>query len=71
MEWADLADLEHELNGGYYCPYLGGWCYEDTCSEICNTCIHYTMFCEYYDKQYEQERKRFFEKFGCYPEEVQ
>ena len=49
MDWADLADLEHELNGGYYCPYLGGWCYEETGSEVCDSCEHYITFCKYYD----------------------
>lgn len=41
-------DIE-DFGGGYYCPYLGGWCYEDTGSLSCIECKHYITFNKYYD----------------------
>ena len=60
MDWADLVDLEHELHGGYHCPYLGGWCYEEVSTEVCDSCEHYISFCEYYERKDLNEKKKEF-----------
>lgn len=42
-------DIE-DFGDGYYCPYLGSWCNEDTGSLSCIECEHYIIFNKYYDE---------------------
>lgn len=41
----DDYDIE-DFDGGFYCPYLGYWCYSLSCIE----CEHYIIFNKYYDE---------------------